>query len=356
MDCEKFDRVVLDLLYEELDELTAAAARRHMDHCARCGPIGAGLRATREIGVLPAVSPPPGLRERILDAERSARAELSVRQRLGRTISVLAGYAMRPQLAMAAVLILMVGMSLMLLQPRPGSRDSARVTERGVPEMDTEALAETPLSQPSPVPTTSLGASQAHGPLRDSDHDVGVAEDALARKSEGTMKTATEDDPFQAALSEFRAGRYSESRSAFEAIAAEGGEQSARAELMAARAARYTSGCTTSVDLLENVAAQHAGTEIAHEANWFAATCYRDLGRTLQATHKLTALSEVPGYSERAQNVLDQLSAGTSVAARSRAVAASKPGAPAKPAPLASSGESAPPAAAQRETDENDSP
>ncbi len=39
MDCEKFDRVVLDLLYEELDELTAAAARRHMEHCARCRGI-----------------------------------------------------------------------------------------------------------------------------------------------------------------------------------------------------------------------------------------------------------------------------------------------------------------------------
>ena len=35
MDCEKFDKIVLDLLYQELDELGTAAAERHLDQCAR---------------------------------------------------------------------------------------------------------------------------------------------------------------------------------------------------------------------------------------------------------------------------------------------------------------------------------
>jgi hypothetical protein len=102
MDCERFDRIVLDLLYDELDELTAAAARRHLDQCARCRGIMAGLRATREVGALPLVDPPDGLELRILEAERQMRAQLPLRQRAGRAVSVLAGYAMRPQLAMAA--------------------------------------------------------------------------------------------------------------------------------------------------------------------------------------------------------------------------------------------------------------
>jgi hypothetical protein len=46
MDSDKFDRIVLDLLYGELDELTTAAARRHMDQSARAREIFAHLRAS----------------------------------------------------------------------------------------------------------------------------------------------------------------------------------------------------------------------------------------------------------------------------------------------------------------------
>src|SRR5687768_996022 len=99
MDCEKFDRVVLDLLYAELDELTAASAKRHTEHCTRCRGILSELRATREVGSLPLVDPPEGLELKILEAERQARRGLPARQRVGRVISLLAGYAMRPQLA-----------------------------------------------------------------------------------------------------------------------------------------------------------------------------------------------------------------------------------------------------------------
>jgi hypothetical protein len=69
VDCEKFDRIVLDLLYEELDEITSAAAERHVEHCTRCRAIVNGLRATREVGALPSVDPPDGLELRILAAE-----------------------------------------------------------------------------------------------------------------------------------------------------------------------------------------------------------------------------------------------------------------------------------------------
>jgi hypothetical protein len=47
MDCEKFDNVMLDELYGELDELTSASAKRHLSGCARCASQFAGMKATR---------------------------------------------------------------------------------------------------------------------------------------------------------------------------------------------------------------------------------------------------------------------------------------------------------------------
>ncbi|HWZ93514.1 MAG TPA: zf-HC2 domain-containing protein, partial [Polyangiaceae bacterium] len=144
MDCEKFDRIVLDLLYDELDELTSAAAKRHMEHCARCRSIGSGLRATREVGMLPLLDAPEGLELRILEAERQATELLPLGKRLGRGLSLLAGYAMRPQLAMAALLMLMIGSSLLFLRAQPGDREHVLVTERGVPESDNDSVAVMP--------------------------------------------------------------------------------------------------------------------------------------------------------------------------------------------------------------------
>ena len=36
MDCEKFDQIIIDAVYDELDELTLAAAKRHADSCQHC--------------------------------------------------------------------------------------------------------------------------------------------------------------------------------------------------------------------------------------------------------------------------------------------------------------------------------
>src|SRR5690606_26153240 len=65
MDCERYDKIALNLLYEELDELTAAAARRHLHHCTRCKNISSSMQATKELAELPLVDPPEGLRDRI---------------------------------------------------------------------------------------------------------------------------------------------------------------------------------------------------------------------------------------------------------------------------------------------------
>ena len=166
MDCEKFDRIVLDQLYGELDELTSLAAKRHVEHCTRCRRIETGLRATREVGVLPTVQPPDSMVSHILAAERAAHADLPARQRLGRAISIMAGYAMRPQLAMAALLLLMIGGSLLFLRGRP-DEDAARSTaERGVPEAEGDTIPVLPVPERAPGGGRARG-EQAHGALDD---------------------------------------------------------------------------------------------------------------------------------------------------------------------------------------------
>src|SRR5262245_46942264 len=237
MDCERFERVVLDLLYEELDELTAASARRHLEHCARCQAIMQGLRATREVGALPLVDPPDGLELRILEAERKARSRLPIRQRFGRAVSVLAGYAMRPQLAMAALLMLAIGSSLFFIRGRPGDRERVQVTERGAPEGESEAVAilpvpaaETPLAAEAP----KAAASAAPGAQK--------LEQAEAKNADipvgGVDSEADGNSAFDAAMAAFRDGRYGEARRQFDEVAARGGGQAAEAALLAAQSAK----------------------------------------------------------------------------------------------------------------------
>src|SRR5258706_15004142 len=144
MDCEKFDQIIIDAVYDELDELTLAAAKRHADGCQHCQAAWSGLKATRKIGLLPLVDAQVGLDARILSAAREAHGTVPWPKRVGRAISWAGGYAMRPQMAMAAVLVLMLGSSVLVLRAKPERSGTApsrvSVTERGVPEQAAEEL------------------------------------------------------------------------------------------------------------------------------------------------------------------------------------------------------------------------
>ncbi|MBN2195626.1 MAG: hypothetical protein JW751_22590 [Polyangiaceae bacterium] len=315
MDCEKFDRVVLDLLYDELDELTAAAARRHMEHCGRCGPIGAGLRATREVGVLPRIVPSPELATRILETERNARARLPLRQRFARGVSVLAGYAMRPQLAMAAVAVLMIGLSLFFVRTHPGDREAVRVTERGVPEVDHDIVLDGDRRR---VATTARATAEADEP-------------APVRAPSPPAASGGIGADFAAASAAFQAGRFAEAQRSFERLATAGGSHATDAELMAARSARHTQGCVVAAALFDDIASRHPGTSVGNEATWQAAECRRSVGQAELARRDYLKLTEQPTYAERAESALAALSvdrartASKAAAPRPAAAAASAP-------------------------------
>ena len=142
MDCEKFDQILIDALYDELDELTLAAAKRHAEGCQRCLAAWSGLRATLKVGVLPTVEPPASLEPNILQAAREAHGNVPWPKRVGRAISWAGSYAMRPQTAMAAILVLMLGSSVIFVRRKPDRSGPSRVsvTERGVPEQAVEEM------------------------------------------------------------------------------------------------------------------------------------------------------------------------------------------------------------------------
>src|ERR1700689_1537196 len=116
MDCEKFESTLMDELYGELDELTSAASKRHMAGCARCASLLGGLKATRRVAVLPVLETPPDLEEKILAAATEARNLVPLRGRLTRAVSLAGSWAMKPQTAMAAVFLLVIGVGASVIK------------------------------------------------------------------------------------------------------------------------------------------------------------------------------------------------------------------------------------------------
>jgi len=361
VDCEKFDRIVLDLLYDELDELTTAAAKRHMEHCARCRAIGSGLRATREVGALPLVEPPEGLELRILQAEEQAAQLLPINKRLGRGLSLLAGYAMRPQVSMAAVLMLVIGSSLFFLRTQPGDREHVLVTERGVPENDNEIVTVRPKKADAPEPSR-IAAHATASPLREDGAPrrdraaeakapaapaappqayaaAPAAEAARGATSlgaaaddkdvEGSEANADPDATYDAAMAAYRDGRYSEAQRRFDEIANQGGAHAANAALYGAQALRRVSGCPTAAPRFEEVRARYGGS-VGSDAAWQAADCYRSLGELSRARQNYELLAADPSYKARAKEAiaeLDQRVADQELAARRASAAAASPAA-----------------------------
>ena len=143
MDCEKLDDMAIDLVDPPdatggdgvLSPRLLREAEEHLASCSRCTAVierlRGGMRAASELGL---EDPSSLLEARIFAAAGAVAPDVSVRRRVSRAVSTLGSWAMRPQVAMAAVLLVMVGTSVVLL--RGGNAPSARntkVTEEGTP-------------------------------------------------------------------------------------------------------------------------------------------------------------------------------------------------------------------------------
>ena len=161
MDCEKFDQHVIDALYDELDELTHAALKRHVEGCSRCAAIFTGLRATRDVGILPIEEPSDDLEARSSTPPPSRRSKTPWPRKVLRGLAWAGSHAMRPQLAMAALFFLVIGSSLLLLRAKPGTGGFARCAspsaapapvEADAPRRRRDGLRATAPRRPPPMP------------------------------------------------------------------------------------------------------------------------------------------------------------------------------------------------------------
>lgn len=385
MDCEKFESAMMDELYGELDEVTSAAVKRHVAGCSRCAALIEGLRATRRVAAVPLVDVPTGLEDRILAATREAAKVVPLRRRVARAISLAGNWAMRPQTAMAAVFLVMIGTSVLLLRGKsaraPASSDVI-VTEQGSPAPAPVAsvVAATPMAPPAAyfgsAPAASIATrsetvrdeSQARAPVVHATPPQAVAQtlapkddlDGVAMNASGFAAAAPTAAPqgalggagggemargaaaekkgstaaFDAAVQAFQAGRWAEAQKAFDALA----PSDPNADLWAARSVREGQGCRNALVRFDRVARRAAGTPVGWDALLEGALCYRAIGDFGNARTRLTALLGVDSHKDRAQAELDRLNqmqqglgGGTSGPAAKAARAAPAPAAPAPP-------------------------
>jgi hypothetical protein len=209
MDCERFDEVVVDVLYGEVPEAEASAARQHLGRCERCAAVLANLREARKLVALPMEEPPEQLDEVVLEAARRAHRQLPWPRKIGRAVSWAGSWAMRPQLAMAALLLLMIGSSLLLLRGRPGASPMGvvRVTEQGVPERQrperaghtAPEMAAVPMPGESPRAAAAAPAEAVPAPER----VAGASAGSERARDKGEAKSSTAapgDQPDPSAL------------------------------------------------------------------------------------------------------------------------------------------------------------
>jgi hypothetical protein len=333
MDCDKLEAAIIDELYGEIDEVTGAAVRRHIAGCGRCSTLLAGLRATRRVAVLPLVDPPRDLERRILRAASTAPAAvLPVRRHLARAVSAAGSWAMRPQTAMAAVFLVMLGASVLLLRGR-SSRAPANaemiVTEKGAP-----APAPVPISreqhnevaEPAIPPTLNsrpIGAKAAGPPAAGAPLDLGSSATRERPSARFASAPKVEDGPvaLRAEPASTFAGAAapaspaaapaarSASRPTRDTEGADTKDLSAAAvsALGAARALRDSQGCRAAVSRFDEVAQRAAGSSSGWEALLESAHCYRSLGDAANARSRLTTLLGVPQFKDRALSELDLL-------------------------------------------------
>jgi hypothetical protein len=322
MDCDKFERVLVSHLYGELDELTRAGASRHCDQCRRCQLLWSRLRVTREVGALPLRDPPENFEQRVLDAERQVHERLPLRLRLSRNLTILAGYAMRPQLAMAALALLMLGSSLLLLRPHPRSPSAMREPHvEGVPRQEPEEFV-------VPVPETDeedMAADTEVAPALEPAASAvatarGRAEAALttpaSQQNEMELDLArarAEDRAYAAAMAALRAANHAAAQQQFDAIVAAQGRNAAAAELYAALAAEQAQGCSAALPRFDSVAAKYSSADLGNMATWHSAICRTQLGHDRRALLDFQKLLKVPAYAERAKKYLGLV--GTEAAA-----------------------------------------
>lgn len=354
MDCARFDTVVMDELYGELDEVTSQAAKRHAEGCSRCAGELERLHAVREKTALLRLESPSGLEFRIVSRLRDLERAKAKEPSSGwlRALSIAGRWAMRPQTAMAALFLLLIGSSAVLLRTK-GHGDAGTMTVSATQSKESVSLREeapsgfsdevlrprAPQAAVPPAPATAA-PSGGDGLLLGLNKDVpepmaarGAAAGGAKADDLGALAQAAEEGARHEAkpgeaprddnldtksaeakkaksgsledgIGQYRANRYDEALETFRALAS----QQTPAALWAGRAARSTSGgCNKAIPFYEDVMRRAPGTQLGWDAMLEGGDCYRIVGRHDTARRVLGTLLTVPAYAERAKAVLAKL-------------------------------------------------
>ncbi len=370
MECEKFESLIIDELYGELDEVTSAAVKRHAAGCARCGALLSGFRATRKVAALPVEEPSSDLEDRILSAVREQQKVLPLRARMSTMLSRAGAWAMQPQTAMAAVLLLVIGTSFVLVQSRKGMAPSSdmRAAEgapvaavatgaasayaldgkesafaHGLEQTDqpgrTRAPQTTPTASANQVPLELAekrdDESVAHhaGPPKDKEelaanaatiagaetYRNGWGGDLTTRGATGGGGGAAVGQVTvqQAQASPVGGGTFDAARQLYNQQHYEEAKtqwdalapSDPNAALWAARADKAKNGCTAAViQRYEQLRARAGNTTTGNDATLEVGRCYRSAGNSDLARSRFSSLLQAQNYAPQAQAELDQMS------------------------------------------------
>ena len=349
MDQEKFDQHLMDYLFDELDEVTHAAMKRKIESDAECRELVAGLRATIEVAQLPLEEPDVDLEERILAAADLAQHGEPWHKKALRSLSWAGSWAMRPQLAMAALLMLVIGSSVLLMRARPGS---VAVTPS---KEDAPSVAADP-EEAEPVPAEAAADDGADQLAQTDDAEETDEPSPSAASAEASAEPQTVAS-YDEAMAMYRSSEFGRAQVAFNQIASSGGANAPSAALFEAKSVRAQSGCSGAVSYYHEVRANHGGTAAADDATYELAECLTQLGKVDEAKKYYALLADNDAYKERVAHELSKGKTGTSggsaVASKRRAAAKPKmaPAAPAKPPAGTTGGKAAPAEADSYESD-----
>jgi thioredoxin-like negative regulator of GroEL len=205
---------------------------------------------------------------------------------------------MRPQLGMTALLLLMIGSSLILLRTHPGERELVQVTERGVPEGEVDNANVHPGREPNRSPTAALS---------------NLAQEPNVPKIDSTPQNeaAPPSSLLESARKAFAEERYDEAHDLAEQVIVQGGSESANAALISALSISKRSGCSSALARFEALRIRYNKTSLGEEAAFRAAECHVDLGQIERARALFEQLKNTATWGARARQRLASLPANS---------------------------------------------
>src|SRR6185369_1453554 len=214
----------------------------------RCAQIFAGLKGAREAATLPLEEPSSDLEARILAAEKAALRRAPWYFKVVRGAAWAGSLAMRPQFAMAALFMLVVGSSLLLLRARPGTLGApVQVTQRGEPGPASDAqqgartkdvrAAEAPKAAGAPARDDGVYGRPEDRAEKDKMAERGPAPEGAAAAATGYASAAPAAPPAPIATAESLTDNATP----------------AAGDLAAARRAKAESGCTVAIQEFDSI-------------------------------------------------------------------------------------------------------